>query len=410
MTHDPADRATQAGFWKPQETERLARALRLARRHSRLVRVLRGVIPVAFLLGVGSLAVISFVSKVRLPPLPIITGISGTHITMEVPHIGGFTRDGRAYQVSAVAAAQDLTKPDILELSGIRGKMVTKEKAEVAITSAAGLYDIKSQLLTLTRDVEVTTSDGKHALLSEAQIETEKGHIVSNKPVKIDFPDGDLRANAIELINSGEVVHFTGAVVLNTSRGAAKPGGAATAGPKPGTLGPPGSQQAPIRIKSNTLEMRDHDHLATFAGGVFVVQGDSTLKCDALKVEYQSVMGASNDGQQIRHLDGTGHVILTQNDQVATGDSLSFDAKTNTAILLGNVSITQGQNLVRGDKLTLDLTTGEARVDMLDNKDNKGAHVESVFYPHSDNPPPVAPKPRSHAAPPAPGALALHAH
>lgn len=406
MTYDPADQGTQKTFWKPQEADRLNRALRLARQHSRMVRVLRGTIPVAFVLGLGTLAVTSFISKVRLPPLPIITGISGTRVTMEVPHIGGFTRDGRAYQVSAVAAAQDLTKPDILELSGIHGKMLTKENAEVTITSAAGLYDIKAQLLTLTRDVEVTTSDGKHALLSEAQIETEKGHIVSNKPVKIEFPDGDLRANALELINSGEVVHFTGAVVLNTSRSGTKPA-AGAASQKPGTLAPPGTQQAPIRIKSATLEMRDHDHLATFAGGVFVVQGDSTLKCDTLKVEYQSVTGPSNDNQQIRHLDGHGHVILTQNDQIATGDNLNFDAKTNTATLLGNVSVTQGQNLVRGDRLVLDLTTGEAHVEMLDNKD---AHVESVFYPHSDNPPPVAPKPRSHATPPAPAALALHAH
>ena len=49
-----------------------------------------------------------------LTKLPIDVGnmvVSGTKITMEQPRLSGFTRDGRAYEVTAVAAAQDVTKP-----------------------------------------------------------------------------------------------------------------------------------------------------------------------------------------------------------------------------------------------------------------------------------------------------------
>jgi lipopolysaccharide export system protein LptA len=95
-------------------------------------------------------------------------------------------------------------------------------------------------------------------------------------------------------------------------------------------------------------------------------------------------------------------------DQVATGNSVSFDAKSNTATLLGNVSVTEGQNVVRGDKLVVDLTTGQARVDMLDNTQGR---VQSTFY-QADHPPAApaaAPKPRA-AKPAIAQPLALSTH
>jgi len=356
---------------------------------------------------VGVLAMSSVLSRISIPNLPRVVGISGTRLTMEVPHIGGFTRDGREYKVSAESAVQDLTKPDILELSGIKGTTVTKDNQTIKLSSVAGLYETKSQLLTLTNGIDITTSDGKHAELSEAQIETGKGNIVSKKPVKVQFPNGDLRADGVEIFNNGELIHFFGSVVLNTS-------GHAPAGPardsKVDKANPPAQHDAPVRITSASLEMRDKDHLATFKGDIVAVQQDSTLKCDILVVDYEGGLAdpaASNEpGKQIRHLNGKGHVILTRMDQVATGNSISFDGKSNTATLLGNVSVTQGQNVVHGDKLFVDLTTGEAQVDMVNNPQGR---VQSTFYSQADKQPAAAPKTRS-AKPAISEPLALGTH
>lgn len=335
-----------------------------------------------------------------------MVGISGTRITMEVPHIGGFTRDGRAYQLSAAAAVQDLTKPDVLELSGIKASTITKDDTTIKLSAVSGFYATKSQLLTLTRDIDITTSDGKHAQLSEAEIETAKGNVVSNKPVKVEFSTGDLRANSLKIVNNGELVHFLGAVVLNTM-GHAPAGGARAS--KAAGGGSPQQREAPVRITSASLEMRDKDHQATFAGDVVAVQGESTLKCDTLVVDYDSGMidptAGGQTGEQIRHLDGKGHVILTQNDQIATGDNVSFDAKANSATLTGNVGVTQGQNVVRGDKLVVDLTTGHAQVDMADHAQGR---VQSVFYPHQDQEPVTHPRSAS-AKPAISGPLVLRA-
>ena len=61
-----------------------------------------------------------------LPKLPVDIGnlvVSGTKITMESPHMAGFSPDQRPYEVWAKAATQDLTDPDHVELKTLRAKV-----------------------------------------------------------------------------------------------------------------------------------------------------------------------------------------------------------------------------------------------------------------------------------------------
>src|SRR5262245_29399187 len=87
------------------------RAFRAARRHSRLVRVLRIAIPAVVVVGLVIVALLTYFNPLRmLAKLPINLNdlvVSGTKITMEQPRMSGFTHDGRAYELTAVAAAQD---------------------------------------------------------------------------------------------------------------------------------------------------------------------------------------------------------------------------------------------------------------------------------------------------------------
>lgn len=147
------------------------------------------------------------------------------------------------------------------------------------------------------------------------------------------------------------------------------------------------NRDQPIKIDAATLEVRDKDKVATFLGNVNLVQGDTTLKCKTLVVYYdQNSPGAKmiaaqpgpGGSQQIRRLEAKGDVVVTQKDQIATGDNGVFDIKTNTVTLMGKVVITQGQNVLRGDKLVVDLTTGVSRVES-----EKNGRVEGLFLPGS---------------------------
>ena len=96
------------------------RAFRAARRHSRLVRILRITVPVVVMMGLTIVALITYFNPLRmLAKLPINIDnlvVSGTKVTMEQPRLSGFTSDARAYELTADTAAQDMTKPDIVEL------------------------------------------------------------------------------------------------------------------------------------------------------------------------------------------------------------------------------------------------------------------------------------------------------
>jgi lipopolysaccharide export system protein LptA len=147
--------------------------------------------------------------------------------------------------------------------------------------------------------------------------------------------------------------------------------------------GPPNALQGfsqnrdkPIKINSATLEVRDKDKMATFAGDVHLVQGDTTLRSKTLVVFYDddaaskpaapsagATQAGAQQNQQIKRVEAKGNVIVTQKEQIATGDNGLFDMRANTITLLGNVVISQGPNVVRGEKLTVDMTTGVSRVE-----------------------------------------------
>jgi lipopolysaccharide export system protein LptC len=192
------------------------RAFRSARRHSRTVRILRVAIPVATVVGIAGVFLIVYFNPLRmLAKLPIDIGnlvVAGTKITMEKPHLSGFTRDARAYELSADAAKQDLTKPDLIELSNIHAKVQMQDKSTVQISAFTGLYDNKAETIKLDRDIVLTSSTGFTGRLSEATVDIRSGHVVSKHPVEIEMLQGTLNANQLELVDSGELVRFDGGV------------------------------------------------------------------------------------------------------------------------------------------------------------------------------------------------------
>lgn len=166
------------------------------------------------------------------------------------------------------------------------------------------------------------------------------------------------------------------------------------------------NRDQPVKIESASLEVRDKEKIATFAGDVHLVQGDVTLKCRTLMVFYEpdagkqepnakpgdakpaakpapanSAMAGGGGSQQIKRIEARGNVVVTQKDQVAIGDNGIFDMKSNTVTLLGNVVISQGPNAVKGDRLVVDMTTGVSRVEC--GKPGGQCRVQAVLMPGS---------------------------
>lgn len=182
--------------------------------------------------------------------------------------------------------------------------------------------------------------------------------------------------------------------------------------PVPPSSGPPNALQGfsknkdqPIEINSATLEVRDKENLAIFKGDVHVKQGDTTMVCKSLFVFYEreaaapasaaKTLPAKTDNpsavlltgksapagqRKIKRFEAHGSVVVTQEDQVATGDFGVFEMAINTVTLTGNpVVMTQGKNVMRGEKVIVNLTTGVSRVEP-----GKGNRVQGLFVPHNN--------------------------
>ena len=209
------DPQTVRAYWTMSRGDS-ERAFRAARRHSRLVRMLRISIPAVVVLGTTVIVLITYFNPLRmLGPLPIDVGslvVSGSKITMEHPRLSGFTNDARAYELSADAAKQDLTKPDLIELRNLRATVEMQDKATIEMLATTGTYDSKGEMLKLDQNIVLSSSTGYSGHLSEAMIDMRKGYVVSKHPVELQLLQGTLNANRLEIIDSGDLVRFDGGV------------------------------------------------------------------------------------------------------------------------------------------------------------------------------------------------------
>jgi lipopolysaccharide export system protein LptC len=134
---------------------------------------------------------------------------------MESPRVGGFTSDARSYELTANAAAQDVTKPEFLELKGINAKVQLKDGQRVQLKAQNGLYNTKSEILKLRDEILLSTTSGYEGHLTEATVETGTGHIVSDSPMEMKLLNGGrLNANHLEVVNNGDQITFSGGVEL----------------------------------------------------------------------------------------------------------------------------------------------------------------------------------------------------
>ncbi|MBB2972145.1 LptA/OstA family protein [Mesorhizobium sp. RMAD-H1] len=151
----------------------------------------------------------------------------------------------------------------------------------------------------------------------------------------------------------------------------------------------------PVQINADRLEMRDKEGIAIFTGNVSVVQGQTVLKSGKMTV-YYARSGENNGSQQaqpqaaagglgaagIDHLEVSGKVYLKSGTQIATGDSGTYDAKTQTMTLQGKkVVLSDGDNVATGCKLTANTGTGRA---FLESCKGQSGRVSIILTPKNE--------------------------
>ncbi len=191
----------------------------IAARHSRMVRILRIAVPAAVFFAMATVIIISVDNPFHMPIPKLDMGnlvVSGTKITMESPHLSGYsTDDRRPYELWAKTATQDVTDPDHVELHTLRAKALMEDQSTVTLDARTDILDNKQQTLDLHKDIHLVTSSGYEAWLSHAFVDMGKGSIDSEEHVDVKLTNGTLSADRLHISDGGAVVRFDGNVVMH---------------------------------------------------------------------------------------------------------------------------------------------------------------------------------------------------
>ena len=157
----------------------------------------------------------------------------------------------------------------------------------------------------------------------------------------------------------------------------------------------------PVEIAADSTEILQSQNVTVFRGNVEVVQNDSRLRCSELRIQYTQRRGGgggSTSGQMgdpERYI-CEGPVWYVTPREVARGNNAVFQVATDIITLTGDVVLRQGQNVATGDKLTVNTRTNDSKLD-----GTGPDRVRSVLYPDST---PDGPRPAAAATPATPAA------
>ncbi len=120
----------------------------------------------------------------------------------------------------------------------------------------------------------------------------------------------------------------------------------------------------------------------TYSGNVTVVQGDTKLRANTVKL--------STINSKLDKVFATGNVVVdSPASGTATGDNGVYSVGPRTVLMTGNVVLKKGKDVMRGAQLTVNLVNGQAvlggGVKGSTPGAQSGGRVQAVFTPNNAN-------------------------
>lgn len=111
---------------------------------------------------------------------------------------------------------------------------------------------------------------------------------------------------------------------------------------------------APVDYSADRIELQDKQDRVVLSGNVDVKQAELRLRA------ARTVVNFTNAGSlQIQRITASGGVVVTRNDEVATGDVGIYDFNQRIITMTGNASLKRGNgDTMRGGRFVIDLKSG----------------------------------------------------
>ncbi len=127
------------------------------------------------------------------------------------------------------------------------------------------------------------------------------------------------------------------------------------------------TNNAPIEINADQLEVFQEENRAIFTGHVVAIQGDVRLKSEKMNVFYRKPAEdgsekKAEDGDAIKKIEVTGNVFLSTPQETASGARGVYDVENRKINLYDHVVLTREKNTLKGDTLVYDFATGKSKL------------------------------------------------
>jgi lipopolysaccharide export system protein LptC len=358
------------------------RAFAAARRHSRLVRFLRTMLPltaVGIMIYYGATLALHLETSIGRLKVGGVT-VTADDLIMKDPSYFGVTKDGGRYEVRAKRAIVGLNQNAPIKLVDIGGDLVQANKVTTKLKAKHGLFDNTKGELELFDGIDIEGSNGLAAKLSRAMVYQKEGKIVSKHPVTATTPTGSVRASAMTVDNKSHAAQFRGDVAVRMVPSAQ------------GQVGIGVDSRQPVDIASDELDIDDAQKAAHFRGNVVAVQGETTMSTPNLLVKYEGKAAgglattsapkqAGEQGTRVSFLWArSGVVINAGTDRRVTSDRADFNAEADTALFVGNVVVKQDKNVLRGQRLFIDRKAAKSRLESPGEGSRPPGRIAASFY------------------------------
>ena len=189
--------------------------------HSRRVRRLKIMLPIAALLISLAFIAVSFV-RTYLPDNISVGGvkIENGKIVMEKPAVSGRNDEGISYTMLAERALQDIKNPDLITLQTIKASVPVSKDVLASVTAIEALYNRARDNLKMTAPFSIDLNSGIQAKFQSAQLDVKAGRMETAKPVSIVTKSASILAQSMKMTDKGRTITFRGKVKVSIEAGA----------------------------------------------------------------------------------------------------------------------------------------------------------------------------------------------
>jgi len=190
-------------------------ALRMAGRHSARVRFMRRAIIVLATVTTACIAIIALFDPFKHLPISVSVAsvrLDGTKVITAQPKLTGYRKDGRAYQVLAASAIQDLLDTNVINLVGVKAKISLGDDSTARVTADNGVHDSLHDLIKLRGNVQIRNAVGYEFFMDSMSMDFKTSDIVTKEHTTLLLNGAKFEGDQMSITDNGHKVTLEGSV------------------------------------------------------------------------------------------------------------------------------------------------------------------------------------------------------